>query len=419
MSTEHSAPKEGIFLHLYEDAMAGVITGLMAVPLTAGICIMSEYPIYIGLYTVILAGVVSFIASLFRVGNYTGMPGVAAGLAPALALGIHSFGMENMPFVIFMTASIQALVWYKGWEKYILKMVPQYLVEGLLAGVGLKIGSKFLPDVMMHSTLEWAIVIMAGVGFLWLFKTFRHKSPAIPYVLLMLFGFGAELITEFPKLTLEEVPLSIALPLPHLEGSIGSIAFTVLKMFAFSLMLASIDVIEQVMSNVGIEEIDPLKRKTNSNNSLLAIWIANMLATFLGGMTNLDGLAKSTTNTIAGARSKLSNVFTSLVLLGVVLYPSVMTQTPLFVLAIIMIFSGWNMVKKIAHAHHHGRYPFLLAVICMVLVYQLGIFEGLVIVLGTHAIIMILEERDHGMSFTNIWTGFKCHLRGESTITTK
>ena len=50
--------------------------------------------------------------------------------------------------------------------------------------------------------------------------------------------------------------------------------------------------------------MDPLNRKANSNNSLLAIWIANMGATFFGGMTNLDGLAKSTTNTVAGAVTK-------------------------------------------------------------------------------------------------------------------
>ena len=415
MSTENST-NTGVFSHLYEDAMAGVITGLMAVPLSAGICIMSEYPIYIGLYTVIFAGIISFLASLFRVGNYTGMPGVAAGLAPALALGIHTFGMENMPFVIFMTASIQALVWYKGWEKYILKMVPHYLVEGLLAGVGLKIASKFLPDIMMHSVVEWIILIAGGVGFVWLFKSFSKKSPAIPYVLLMAFGFGAEFITEFPKLTIEEAPFVLSLPIPHIDGSVWSIAFTLLKMCVFALMLASIDVIEQVMSNVGIEEIDPLKRKTNSNNSLLAIWVANMGATLFGGMTNLDGLAKSTTNTIAGARTKLSNVFTSLVLFGVVLYPQVITAMPMFVLAIIMIFSGWKMVAKIGHTHHYGRYPFLLSVICMGLVYKLGIFEGLVLVLGTHALIMVLEEREIGHSFRQIWNGFKMHLDEECVL---
>ena len=73
----------------------------MAVPLTVGICLMSEYPIMTGLYTVIFAGVISFVTYLFRPGNYTGTPGVAAGLAPALALGVHTFGIEKYAFRYF------------------------------------------------------------------------------------------------------------------------------------------------------------------------------------------------------------------------------------------------------------------------------------------------------------------------------
>ena len=41
-------------------------------------------------------------------------------------------------------------------------------------------------------------------------------------------------------------------------------------------MLAVVDVIEQVMSNAAIDKIDPLQRPSNSNNSLLAIWVSNM-----------------------------------------------------------------------------------------------------------------------------------------------
>src|SRR5450755_3585382 len=83
---------------LKRDALAGVITGLMAIPLTVGICLMSEYPVQLGLATVIVACVISFLFYLFRPGNHIGVPGVAAGLAPILALGIHHFGRENMPW---------------------------------------------------------------------------------------------------------------------------------------------------------------------------------------------------------------------------------------------------------------------------------------------------------------------------------
>jgi MFS superfamily sulfate permease-like transporter len=39
---------------------------------------------------------------------------------------------------------------------------------------------------------------------------------------------------------------------------------------------------------------------------LLAIWIANIGSRFFGGMTNLNGLAKSTTYRLAGAYTEVS-----------------------------------------------------------------------------------------------------------------
>ena len=130
--------------YLKRDAIAGIVTGLMAIPLTVGICIMSKYPIMVGFYTVIFACIIGFISYLYKPGNYVGTPGVAAGLAPALALGIQEFGMEKMPFLIFLTSLFQAIVWTFDLQKFILKIVPKYLIEGLLAGVGIKIAFNFI-----------------------------------------------------------------------------------------------------------------------------------------------------------------------------------------------------------------------------------------------------------------------------------
>ncbi|MBK8093565.1 MAG: hypothetical protein IPK32_16705 [Verrucomicrobiaceae bacterium] len=46
------------------------------------------------------------------------------------------------------------------------------------------------------------------------------------------------------------------------------------EIMAYAFMLSLIDVIEQVLSNAAIEKLDPLGRPANSNNSLLAIWLA-------------------------------------------------------------------------------------------------------------------------------------------------
>ena len=104
--------------YFFRDTAAGLITGAMAIPLSIGIAIMSDYPIKVGLATVAFASLIGWLFAWFRPGNFIGSPGIAAGLAPVLALGVASFGWENMAFCIFMTAIMQAIIWKFNWQRY-------------------------------------------------------------------------------------------------------------------------------------------------------------------------------------------------------------------------------------------------------------------------------------------------------------
>ncbi len=396
-----------------KDAVAGIITGLMAIPLTIGICLMSEYPIQTGLATVIFACIISFVTFLFRPGNYVGVPGIAAGLAPVLAMGVHQFGMANMPFIIFLTSFFQMLVWKYKWERFILKAVPGFLVEGLLAGVGMKIAFKFLPytfNISEHDT-QWTtqkielIVISAlcMLLFLYLFGKFKNKNPGISYVITIIASVVVAYFVKVPMLHIDQDNFQLKLPLPNIDMHHPII---ILQMIGYALMLSTIDVIEQVMSNVAIEKLDVLKRPTNSNNSLFAIWIANMGASFFGGMTNLDGLAKSTTNATAGAVTKLSNLFTAAVLLFFVIEHQYLAYLPYFSLAVLMIFSGWKMISGLFHVAAEGQYPFMLSLFCGIFVWKLGIFEGLIISLAIHGIITYAIDKHHNIPTFNILRQF-------------
>lgn len=380
------------------DLQAGIITGAMAIPLTAGIALMSNYPIKVALATVVFACFIGWINAWFRPGNFIGAPGVAAGLAPVLALGVASFGMENMAFVVFLTALMQAIIWKFDLQKYILLAVPEYLVEGLLAGVGLKIAINFfamtyeipasmVTDIFWNGArIQIVLISLAGfVAFLYLFARFQATQPAIPYFFLMVAGIALAQFITMPMLHVEEVPLSLSLPLPYFTDGI-----TWLYVIGFAAMLAIIDVIEQVMSNAAIQKIDPLQRKCNTNNSLLAIWIANMGSSFFNGMTNLDGLAKSTTNKLAGAYTKFSVLVIGLVVLFFVLNTQYLEYMPKFSLAVIMIFTGWKMMMGLLHVAHQGQYALILATLCALLVYRLGIFEGLLLSLAIHGFVNYL-----------------------------
>jgi len=411
--------------YITRDVQAGIITGAMAIPLSVGIAIMSDYPIKIALATVVFACFVGWINAWIKPGNYIGAPGVAAGLAPVLALGVASFGMENMAFIIFLTAFMQAIIWKFDLQKYILIAVPGYLVEGLLAGVGLKIAINFfamtyeiLPG--MESDTFWnearaqmfLISVSGFVVFVYLFTKFQNSQPAIPYFVLIIISVILAQFINMPMLYVENIPLSFALPLPQFSD-----ALTWLYVIGFAAMLAVIDVIEQVMSNAAIQKIDPLQRKCNTNNSLLAIWIANMGASFFGGMTNLDGLAKSTTNKLAGAYTKFSVLIIGFVILFFMLNTQYLESLPKFSLAAIMIFTGWKMMMGLLHVAHNGQYALMLATLCALLVYKLGIFEGLLIALALHGLInFIVYYRVHNIKSKDIVKKYLERFAGEGGV---
>lgn len=390
--------------YLGRDLAAGLITGIMAIPLSVGIAMMSDYPIKVGLATVAFACLIGWINAWIKPGNFVGCPGIAAGLAPVLAMGVASFGMENMAFVIFLTAVMQAVIWKFNWQRYILLAVPAYLVEGLLAGIGLKIALKFstftyeLPaelaaaDTFLNGArIQMILISLAGLGlFLYLFGKFKYIQPAVPYFVIIGMGVLLAQFVQVPMLHVEDVPLSVALPVPHFDS-----ATTWVYVVGFAAMLAIIDVIEQVMSNAAIQKIDPLKRTCNSNNSLLAIWIANIGASFFGGMTNLDGLAKSTTNRLAGAYTKFSVLIVGLVVTFFVINPQYLELLPKFAVAIVMMFTGWKMVAGLMHVTHHGPYAMILAILTGILVYKIGIFEGLLVAMAIHGIV-------HYMVYTQV-----------------
>ncbi|HBV21631.1 MAG TPA: SulP family inorganic anion transporter [Nitrosomonas sp.] len=390
--------------YFFRDTAAGLITGAMAIPLSIGIAIMSDYPIKVGLATVAFACLVGWINAWFRPGNFIGAPGIAAGLAPVLALGVATFGWENMAFCIFLTAAMQAVIWKFNWQKYLLIAVPVYLVEGLLAGVGLKILLKFseftyeIPaeavgaEFWNAARIQMVAISTVGLGvFLYLFSKFKDTQPAIPYFVLIIGGVLLAQFVTVPMIFVEDVDLYIKLPLPEADVTL----MMLVSMVFFCAMLAIVDVIEQVMSNAAIEKIDPLNRKTNSNNSLLAIWIANMGSSFFHGMTNLDGLAKSTTNKLAGAITKFSVLIIGFVVCFFTFNTQYLDFLPKFALAAIMMFTGYKMIAGLAHVTHYGPYALMLAIITGGLVYQVGIFEGLLIAMVLHGAIHFMVYTKH------------------------
>lgn len=410
------------FKWVRKDLTAGAITGLVAIPISIGICLMSDFPVMAGLATVVCGSILGFLVSWVRPGNHTGSLGLAAGLAPILALGVASFGLSTMPFLIALAALLTALLWWRRWEVYILRLVPPFLVEGLLAGVGLRIALKFFPYTLQpinaSGTLPWlapermavlALSVATMGVFLWLFRRFAKTNPGLPYIVTLVIGVLVAWVIPVPMLHLENAPLSFRLPLP--SPTLLDDPVRVLGIVGYVLVLTLVNVIEQVMCHVAVVKMDPQARPADGNNQLLAVWLTNLASSLFGGMTTLDNLPQSTTNTLAGAVTKLSNLATAGVVGFFIIQPQLLSYLPEFILAVLMIFSGWRMVAGLFHVISEGPYAFLLALLCAVMVFQHGMFEGLVVALVVHAITQVMLCRQQQMGVADMWRRFVGHLK--------
>ena len=267
-------------------------------------------------------------------------------------------------------------------------LVVGELLEHLLLAARVVGGDETVHEGPTYWTPERLGVVFCSVVtfglFIYLYKRFKDTNPAIPYLTVIGGSVILSFYLPFQMLHIDHVPIHFGWPFPDWQAISPWVHG---EMILFAALVAVIDVIEQVMSNAAIEKIDPLNRKSDSNNSLMAIWIANMISSFFGGMTNLDGLAKSSTNRMAGALTKTSNLFVAAILGVVLAFPQLLTNLPEFALAVLMIFTGWKMIAGLYHVAEFGKYEFGLALFCSILVFKLGIFEGLLIAIGVHCFI--------------------------------
>ena len=59
------------------------------------------------------------------------------------------------------------------------------------------------------------------------------------------------------------------------------------------------------------------------------------------------------------------------------------------------MFTGYKMVAGLVHVTNYGPYALMLALITAGLVYQVGIFEGLLVAMAAHGIIHFMVYTKH------------------------
>ena len=268
------------------------------------------------------------------------------------------------------------------------------------------------------------LIIMFGMPFLATKLKFLKKVPSQLIVLIVAISLsqfiglpskGADgnevektytvMGKEFklsPKTHLVDVPKSIieGIATPDFAGlSYAKTAITWIAMFAL------IGSLESLLSAKAVDLLDPLKRKTSLDRDLLAVGVANTAVAFVGGIPMISEIVRSRANIDAGAKSRYSDMFHALFLLGfVALVPSLLHLIPLAALAAMLIFTGFRLAhpREFMHVFHIGREQLVVFVSTIVGILATDLLIGIFIGIGVKLLIHFIN----GVPITSIFKPF-------------
>jgi MFS superfamily sulfate permease-like transporter len=350
-----------MFSKLKSDLPAGIVVFLVALPLCLGIALASGAPFFSGVISGIIGGIV--IGSLSN--SQLSVSGPAAGLS-ALVLGaITSIG--NFPLFLCAVLIAGILQILLGVFKLggIAKFIPSGVITGLLTSIGIIIIAKQLPIAFGFKNLKE------------LFGSFQNFNPIVLAIcilsVLIILGWdkikikfipGAliaviigVIINEILKAGftsnaldanfLVSVPVAASakeflgfFTLPDYNG------FTNSSIIIYGVVFAIIASVETLLSIEAIDNMDPEKRKTNTNRELIAQGVGNSVAGLIGGLPVTSVIVRSSANVNSGAKSKTSTIFHGLLLLvSVILIPTLLNKIPLSALAAILFLTGYKLAK--------------------------------------------------------------------------
>lgn len=435
--------KEGLFAYFKNDVVAGAVVFLIALPLCLGIALASGAPLFSGIVSGIVGGIVIGALS----GSQLSVVGPAAGLTAIVLAGISDLGAFNIFLCsVIVAGGVQLLL---GILKAgtIGSYFPSSVIEGMLAGIGLTIIIKQIPDAVGYSKPGVGGGMEAaedGFSINVITDSLQHISPGaaiialIGLVILVLWQTKAFTRLKFLPGGLVVVLLGVILNglyqavspelyisgshlvnLPVADSVDGFIKNFMLPDFSgfrnpevwqIGVVIAVVASIETLLCIEATDKLDPMKRYTPTNRELRAQGIGNMLSGLIGGLPVTSVIVRSSANINAGARTKLATiVHGTLLLVCVATIPVILNLIPKASLAAILIYTGYRLCKPTVFKHmwKEGGYtqfvPFVATVLGVVLLDLLkGVGIGLALaIFYTLRANMRIPYFFHRSSFSN------------------
>ena len=401
------AHRAGLFarVHWLPNLIAGLVVGIVALPLAMAFAMASGARPEQGIYTAIIGG---GLISVFG-GSRLQIAGPTGAFIAILAGITAKYGIAGLQVATLM-AGVMLLLMGLARMGGVIKFIPAPVVVGFTAGIGVIIfvgqwseffglpkpgGEHFheklwqllqsLPNAHLP-TLSFALL-----GLLIVLLTPRVKllalvpGPLVAMIVVTLF----QVILHMPGVaTIGSAFGGIPTGLPTFVVPEMSVP-QIITLIGPAFMIAMLGAIEALLSAVVADGMSGTKH--DSNQELIGQGLANIVTPFFGGFAATGAIARTATNIRNGATGPLAGIMHAITLIAVLLFLAPLaSDIPLAVLAAILFVVAWNM-SEVKHFSHLLKTAPIADRLILVISFVLTVFADLVVAVNVGMILAILH----------------------------
>ena len=338
------------------DLWAGIIVGIVALPLSIAFAIASGVKPEQGLITAVVAGLLisAFSGSRVQIGGPTGAFIV-------IVFGIvHKYGYDGLALATVM-AGVMLIIMGIARMGDVIKFIPFPVTIGFTSGIAVIIFSSQIPDFFGlhldhtpdHFLAKWMAyaqnigsldiyALVTAVLTILIIISWRKVTDRLPGPLIAILTTTAIVhFCHWPLQTIGSrfgaVPHSIPMPhIPHYSWDL------IIKMSPPALTIALLAGIESLLSAVVADGMTG--RRHRSNMELIAQGIANVISPLFTGIPATGAIARTATNIKNGGQTPVSGIVHALTV-GVlfIFLGQWAALIPMATLAGILVLVAYNM----------------------------------------------------------------------------
>jgi len=405
----------GLMQNIKFDAVSGLIIFLIALPLSLAISLASGVPAISGVLTAMVGGIVGGLLG----GSYVTINGAAAGLIVIVLGAVTELGVLNPSDPLAGYKYMLAIGVVMGVIQIVLGIIkagpvanlfPFSVVEGMVAGIGIiiilkqihvvlgvKVGGDMfatiaaIPGSFANMAVPSATLGAIAIAIMILWPKFPKLAKILPapLVIMMITIPMAKFVFNMDAKHLVSVPLNFmdSFAFPDFSKITDPIS---IKFIITFLIVASL---ESLLTAAAIEKKDPWKRRNNMNREFWSKGVSNTAACSIGGIPMIAEVVRSSTNIMVGARTRWSNIFHGVFMVGFVAgMPWLLNMIPLSALAGMLCVIGFRLAHPsiFAHISHTGKdeLAFMVGTVLGVVLVDLlvGVFFGMWLSIGLNAL---------------------------------